>query len=219
MFRVRDFMTADPICIDPSEKITAAIDLMRFNHIHRIPVINQEGKLVGLITEGMISANQSATSLSIYELNYLLAKTNVKTVMKKRPVFIEEDALLEEATEKLLKHDIGCLPVVNLEGKVTGILTQNDVFKAFLNMLGWNEAGTRLTLKVKDETGALGKLGDIFAGQDTSISTLGVYDNKDGVAKLLVKTRGAAPDTLTEALELNGFEVTESQSFAPENNE
>lgn len=219
MFRVRDFMTADPICIDPTEKITAAIDLMRFNHIHRIPVIDQEGRLVGLITEGMISANQSATSLSIYELNYLLAKTNVKTVMKKRPVSIEEDALLEEATEKLLQHDIGWLPVVNQDGKVTGILTQNDVFKAFLNMLGWKESGTRLTLKVKDETGALAKLGDVFADQDTSITTVGVYDNENGVAKLLVKTRGEAPAGLNEALEKNGFEVTESQSFEPHTQE
>lgn len=174
MFRVSDFMTAHPVTVDAAEKISAVIDLMKYHHIHRIPVTDAGNRLIGLITEGMIADGQAATSLSIYELNYLLSKTEVRTVMVKRPYFIRQDALMEEATEMLLSKDIGCLPVVDDEGRVTGILTQNDVFKAFLEMLGWNEKGGRMIISVRERIGALEEVCACFAKAGLSIRSLNV---------------------------------------------
>lgn len=208
MFRVSDFMTPKPVTVSPDEKISAVIDLMRFNKIHRIPVVDNSDRLVGLITEGMIAADNSATSLSIYELNYLLSKTDVRTVMIKHPISINENALMEQAAEKLLHHDIGCLPVVNDQNIVTGIMTQNDIFKAFLAMLAWDHKGTRIIVQVPEGVGIIEKLGHLFTQEGISISSIGIYDLKDDSAELLIKTNGSIDhDRARNLIESNGFTV------------
>lgn len=208
MFRVSDFMTRNPITVSPDEKISAAIDLMRFNKIHRIPVVDANNRLAGLITEGMIAAGSNNTSLDIYELNYLLSKTDVRTVMVKHPISISENALMEQAADKLLAHDIGCLPVVNDANEVTGILTQNDIFHAFLDMLAWDRKGTRIIVQVPEGVGVIEKLGHLFTEQDISISSIGVYDLSDDHAELLVKTNGSVEhEPIRQLLEGNGFTV------------
>ena len=208
MFRVIDFMTPKPITVAPDEKISAVIDLMRYNKIHRTPVVDNDDHLVGLITEGMIASNNSATSLSIYELNYLLSKTNVRTVMIKHPISINENALLEEAAETLLKNDIGCLPVVNDQNKVTGILTQNDIYKAFLDMLAWKKSGSRIVLGVPEGVGVLEKVMGLFAGENISINSLSVYDLNETDAQILIKTKGVVdPARIKEIFEPAGYKV------------
>ncbi|MBD5423605.1 MAG: CBS domain-containing protein [Allobaculum sp.] len=208
MFRVFDFMTPKPITVGPDEKISVVIDLMRFNKIHRIPVVDKDDKLVGLITEGMIAADNTATSLSIYELNYLLSKTDVRTVMVKHPISINQDALMEAAAEKLLAHDIGCLPVVDGQNKVTGILTQNDIFRAFLDMLAWTKKGTRITLQVPERIGVMEDLAHLLAMEGLSITSVGVYDLNDKDAELLVKINGSIDHEKAKAkLEEHGFTV------------
>lgn len=214
MFRVRDCMTRNPICVDPTEKISAALDLMRLNHIHRVPVVNENDELKGLITEGMIAgSDNSATSLSIYELNYLLSKTEVKTVMERRPTSINENALMEEATDLMLKKDIGCLPVVNDAHKVVGILTQNDIFKAFLEMLGWDRKGTRMIVQVKDDIGALSRLADVFASNEVSIRSISTYSYDGDNARILIKTNGDVPKGFTSLLKEHGYEVLEKENY------
>ena len=211
MFKVTDFMTKDVITCEPDEKITKVIDLMNTKHIHRLPVVDANGKLTGMITEGMIAgANNSATSLSIFELNYLLSKTDVKTVMIKNVISIRENELMEEAAQKMLQNDIGCLPVTDRDGKVVGILTQNDIFKSFLNVLGWENTGSRITLEVKDEVGALEKISKIFADQAVSISNIGVYASQDGVASMVIRSDTTQIDPITKALEEGGYTVQEA---------
>ncbi|WP_019892092.1 CBS and ACT domain-containing protein [Allobaculum stercoricanis] len=208
MFRVIDFMTQNPVTVAPDEKISAVIDLMKYNKIHRTPVVDSNDELVGLITEGMIASSNSATSLSIYELNYLLSKTNVRTVMIKHPISVNENALMEEAAEKLLKHDIGCLPVVNDQNKVTGILTQNDIFKAFLDMLAWKKSGSRIVLGVPEGVGILEKVMGLFASENVSINSLSVYDLNETDAQILIKTKGVVdPKRINEIFEPAGFKV------------
>lgn len=208
MFRVYNFMTKNPITVGSDEKISAALDLMRYNKIHRIPVTDENDHLIGLITEGMIAANNKATSLSIYELNYLLSKTDVRTVMIKHPISIGENALLEEAAEKLLKNDIGCLPVVNDKDQVTGILTQNDIFKAFLDMLSWGQKGTRIILSLPEGVGVLEKVSRIFTQNNISVTSISVYEHGQENAEVLVKTMGPFDQKrMTEQFSKEGFTV------------
>lgn len=210
MFRVYDFMTKNPITVTSDEKISSVIDLMKFNKIHRIPVTDGQDNLVGLITEGRIAADNTATSLSIYELNYLLSKTNVRTVMIKHPISIDENALLEEAAEKLLEHNIGCLPVVDKQGKVTGILTQNDIFKAFLDMLSWGQKGTRFILSLPEGIGILERVNRIFASHNISVTSVSVYDHDDDSVEVLVKTTGTFDkNALVEDFNKEGFTILE----------
>lgn len=211
MFKVKDFMTKDVITCEPDEKITKVIDLMNSKKIHRLPVVDANNQLIGIITEGMIAgANNSATSLSIFELNYLLSKTDVKTVMIKKVIKINENELMEAAAQKMLQNDIGCLPVVNENDQVVGILTQNDIFKSFLDVLGWDHTGSRITLEVKDEVGALEKIAKIFADQHVSISNIGVYASKDGVASMVIRSDTKEIEALKSSLEQGGYVVQEA---------
>lgn len=212
MFKVKDFMTRDVICTEKDTKISELIDLMHANNIHRVPVVDSNKKLAGLITEGTISESggSKATSLSIYELNYLMSKTKVSTVMVRDVLTVTENDLVEKATELMLKEDIGCLPVVNDKQEVVGIVTQNDIFSIFLTMLGWGHKGSRLSLTVKDEVGTIGEISKIFVANNVNISTIGVYGNKtDGTSDLLIRCDAVEVDKLVNDLEANNFKVNE----------
>lgn len=205
---VKNNMTKDPICIDVNSKISEVVDIMNERNLHRIPVIKDK-KLVGLVTESMISKNGAtkATSLSIYELNYLLSKTSVDAIMVRDVLSIHEDRLLEDAALLMYKHDIGCLPVVNNENEVVGILTSNDVMSAFLDILGYREKGSRVCVEVKDELGTIGELSKIFVRNNCNITHLGVYSKHNGFADIIVRIDTFQTDELEKDLEENKYKV------------
>lgn len=132
---VKDYMTKEVISISPEESVAHAADLMRDKGLRRLPVI-EKGQLVGLVTEGtMADASPSkATSLSIYEMNYLLNKTKIRDIMIRQVVTVEPDASLEDAIYEMMTYKVGVLPVVQ-NNQVVGIITDRDVFKAFLRSL------------------------------------------------------------------------------------
>ncbi|MEG2171060.1 MAG: CBS and ACT domain-containing protein, partial [Erysipelotrichaceae bacterium] len=181
---VKDKMTKEPISISGDAKISEVVDLMSEHHLHRVPVVNQ-GKLVGLVTGSLISQKgpTKATSLSIFELNYLLSKTSVDTIMIRDVITINENRFLEDAALLMLNHDIGCLPVLNDQNELVGIMTQNDVFAAFLDVLGYREHGSRICIEVKDKIGAIGEISEVFVRNKINISHVGVYSLKNEMAE------------------------------------
>lgn len=205
---VKNKMTKQPICVDYNEKINVVVDMMSEHHLHRIPVL-KDGKLVGLVTEGLISKNgaSKATSLSIFELNYLLSKTSVSTIMLKDVVTIHEDRFLEDAALLMLNHDIGCLPVVDDEQHVVGILTQNDVFAAFLDVLGYREHGSRICIEVKDKLGAIGEISDVFVRNNVNITHVGVYGKNNDLADIIFRVDTIQTDALEKDLEEQGYKI------------
>lgn len=205
---VRNRMTKNPICIGVNNKISEVVDIMNEKKLHRIPVVNGK-KLVGLVTEGMISKNGAtkATSLSIYELNYLLSKTTVDAIMIRNVITVHENAFLEDAALLMYKHDIGCLPVVNDDNDVVGILTSNDVLSSFLDILGYREKGSRVCIEVKDELGTIGNLSEIFVRNDCNITHLGVYSQHNGFADMIIRIDTFQTDALECDLEANGYKV------------
>lgn len=205
---VKNRMTKNPICIDIECKINQAVDLMSQHGLHRLPV-TRNGKLAGLITEGQIARKgpSKATSLDIYELNYLLSKTSVDAIMIKDVVTIQEDQLLEDAALLMQKHDIGCLPVVNDGNDVVGILTQNDVFAAFLDLLGYRDCGSRVTVEVKDKMGAIGELSDVFVRNNCNITHIGVYKLENGMADIIFRIDSFNTEALEKDLTDSGYKV------------
>lgn len=205
---VKNNMTKNPVCIDINAKINEAVDLMSSNSLHRIPVV-KGNKLVGLLTEGQIARKgpSKATSLDIYELNYLLSKTSVDAIMIKDVITIQEDRLLEDAALLMLKHDIGCLPVVNDANDVVGILTQNDVFTAFLDLLGYREKGSRVSIEVQDKMGAIGEISDVFVRNNCNITHVGVYRLENGKADIIFRIDTFNTEPLEKDLEKSGYKV------------
>lgn len=207
---VRDEMTKDVVTIDANDVISKAAEIMSDKGLHRLPVM-ENGKLVGLVTKGGITSSTGgqATSLSIFELNYLLNRTSVKTVMIKLKdlITISPDMLMEDAADKMLKNDIGCLPVVE-NGKLVGILTQNDLFKAFLDILGYNRTGSRLDIHVPDTLGVLGEVSKIFVKNNANITNFTVYrNNDDTTADLILRSDLSETKQLEKDLNDNGFTV------------
>ncbi len=126
---VKDWMTADPVTIDAHTTLPEANRLMKECNIRRLPVVDQ-GKLVGIVTLSDIreASPSNATALSIYELNYLLARLTVGEIMTRDPITIAPDTSIEAAARLMLDHKIGSLPVVQ-ETRVVGIITESDIFR------------------------------------------------------------------------------------------
>jgi len=126
---VKDWMTPDPITIDPSTTLPEANRLMKECGIRRLPVV-ENGRLVGIVTMGDVreASPSTATSLSIYELNYLISRLTVGTIMTHDPIAISPDTSIEAAARLMLEHKIGGLPVVD-GTRVVGIITESDIFR------------------------------------------------------------------------------------------
>ncbi len=206
---VKDHMTLDPITIDPDVTLLKALEIMGKNHFHRLPVV-KDGRLVGLITEGLVNENSGKenTSLSIYELNYLLSRTYAKDIMITDVRTVSPDAWIEDSAEIMLQNEINVLPVVDGDKKVVGIITEKDLFKAFLKLTGYRKQGTRFVIKVEDKPGEFAKICKLFADNDANLENIGVYHSKvRGVETVVRATGEVSVEKMTEVLKDAGFEV------------
>ena len=167
--------------------------------------------MVGLVTEGTIAqaSPSKATSLSIYEMNYLLNKTKVKDVMIRDVVTVSGYASLEDATYLMLKNKIGILPVVD-NHQVYGVITDRDVFQAFLEIAGYGEEGIRVRFVTEDEVGVLGKIVSLIVEENLNISHTVNIPRKDGKVIIEVQIDGSIDlPALKEKFESENIQVEE----------
>ena len=200
---VRDRMSKHPITVTASVHIDEALKAMRDNKVRRLPVVDKEGQLVGIVSEmDLLYASPSpATSLSVYEIHYLMARITVQDVMTKEVISIEEDTPLEEAARIMVDNKIGGLPVVR-NGTLVGIITETDLFKIFLELLGAREKGVRLTLRTPNKKGVLASITGQIAQMGGDIISLGTFLGEDPTEGLItVKVAEVPQDQLVEALE------------------
>ena len=173
---VKERMSRPVITIHPDLPMQDALNLMHKEKIRRLPVIEKQGRLIGIVSENdLLHASPSdATSLSVWELNYLLHKTTVAQIMTTNVISISEDTPIEEAARIMADNKIGGLTVVR-EDKVVGIITETDLFKIFLEMLGARESGIRLAALVPDEAGELSQLTTAIFNAGGNILALGTF--------------------------------------------
>lgn len=205
---VADFMTQELFTVTPDMRINDAVDIMKERQIHRLPVVDN-GRLVGLVTQGIIEAAMpsKATSLSVYEMNYLLNKTTVQDVMEKSVLTIAPGASLEDAIYKMRQYNIGVLPVLDGADHLQGIITNNDIFDAFLNLAGYNAGGTEITVRTdKDEVGFLAKVAQALADHKYNILTL-VVNRREKEQELQIHVASSDTAGVKAALEKDGFKV------------
>ncbi|MHC5268141.1 CBS and ACT domain-containing protein [Enterococcus sp. LJL98] len=204
---VKDFMSTQLITVSPTTPIFDAVDLMKQHKIHRLPVVEGD-QLVGLITEGVIqeALPSKATSLSVYEVNYLLNKTIVKDIMIKKVETIGPKALLEDAIAQMRKNNVGVLPVIEGE-KLVGIITNNDIFDAFLKITGYYAGGTRISLAVeKDHPGILAEITKVLAEKELSILTV-VVDRQATQTIVEIQVETKETEKVKAILTAAGFAV------------
>ncbi|MEG1066423.1 MAG: CBS and ACT domain-containing protein, partial [Erysipelotrichaceae bacterium] len=202
-------MITELISVSEDTSINQAIDLMKDKNLHRIPVV-KDGKLVGLITKGLIAKKTAsdATTLEVFELNYLLEKMKVGSIMEKKLITINGAALLEDAASLMLSNDIGCLPVITEDNTLVGIITQNDLLASFLDILGYSSIGSRLEIEVTDRLGVIGEISKILVNYKVNTTHIGVYTQPNNKYQLVYRIDSIASDELINELNSNGFKVT-----------
>lgn len=205
---IKDHMTRNPITVTKDVSLTQATNIMGTNKFHRLPVVDDKGHLIGLVTGGLVEESSGArnTSLSIYELNYLLNRTKVEDIMIKDVVTIGPDEFLEEAALRMENHGISVLPVVDGENKVIGIITEKDIFKAFVDLMGYTIQGTRFVIKVEDKPGVFARLCGLFAQENANLESVAVYHNNERGTEAMVKATGeVSVERMQQVLEEGGF--------------
>ncbi len=188
---VGERMSKPVITIAPDMPITEAISLMKKEHIRRTPVV-KDGKLVGIVSDkDLLNASPSpVTTLSIWEMNYLLSKITIAEVMTKNVMTVDENMPIEQAARIMADNKIGGLPVLR-DGNVVGIITETDLFKVFLELMGAREAGVRVTALVSDEPGQLAALTEAISAKKGNFVAFGQFTGENPSNKIITfKVKG-----------------------------
>jgi acetoin utilization protein AcuB len=210
---VGDRMTPRPVTVTPDTSVEQALHLMRSEKVRRFPVLNKQGELVGIISEkDLLYASPSpATSLSIYELPYLLSKIKIGDLMTSDVITVTEDTPLEEAARIMADSKVGGLPVVR-DGKLVGIITETDMFKVFLELFAAREEGIRVTMLVPGEKGTLAKIAGAIAEMGGNILALGTIMGEDPTNyELTTKVTGVPQEELVSAMESLGMDMRDAR--------
>ena len=205
---VRHRMTPNPITITPDTSFPDAFRIIREKGIRYLPVMDKRGKLAGIVTQTDLlhASPSSATSLTVFEMNYLLAHLKVREVMSS-PITVAEDMPLEEAARVMVEHGIGCLPVM-LDGELVGVITETDIFKAFVEMLGGGDLVLRLTLKLPNVPGELARMTRVIAELGGNLCSVASFRGEDPEhVYITFRLEGVDEDILLPALKEMGEEV------------
>ena len=199
---VGERMSHPVISVAPETPVHDALIMFKKEHIRRAPVI-KDGKLLGIVTENnLINASASpATTLSVWEMNYLISKVTVKQVMTKKVKCIDADTPIEEAARIMTDFEIGGMPVTR-DGKIVGMITETDLFKVFLELMGAREKGVRVSALVEDKPGQLVKISKAITDAGGNFIAFGMFSGPDTSVKLVTfKVAGMKKDDVKKVLE------------------
>ncbi len=199
---VKHRMTPNPITATPTTTHREAVQLMKDHQISRLPILDKSGKLVGIVTnEDLHNAEPSkATTLSVYEIKTLLDKMHLKEIMSSPVLSVEDDCSLTTAAQFMIENRVSGLPVVR-DGKLIGIITEADIFRTVVEVMGGGEPGYRVEIEIENEVGSLAKVCQGFADINSSIISLTTFRGADQSTGIIsIKERGSDEAQLREML-------------------
>lgn len=213
---VRNYMSSNPITVGPDVSFPEAMGMLRRQKIRRLPVI-EKGKLVGIIVEEDLLSNQPSpvTTLSIHEMYALLERLRVRQIMSRPVVTVEGGCPVEEAARIMVERKIGCLPIMDGE-KLVGIITETDIFKALVEVLGGLENGFRLTLRLPDRVGELSKVTARIAeagGNIIAVTSSRLMENAQ--REVTIKEVGADADALMKQIRSSEIVIVDVRASIP----
>jgi acetoin utilization protein AcuB len=201
-------MTPDPLTVTDKTPIDEALKIMRDNRVRRLPVLDEKGKLLGIVAEKDIlyASPSPATSLSIHEIHYLVSKLTVGEIMTKNVITVTDDTPLEEAARVMSDKRIGALPVMHND-KLVGIITETGIFNAFLELLGAREPGVRLTMKIPIGQGVLPLCTETISKLGGTLLALVTWRQEEAGDRIVTaKVIGVDRKTLTDSIAKLGVE-------------
>ncbi len=176
---VRDWMSTEVTTITDEASVMKAGKIMREKKIRRLPVVDKDMRLIGIVTEWDIktASPSAATTLDMYEITHLLTEIKVREVMTKKPVHLHPEDSVEKAALIMRNRKIGGLPVVDDTGKVLGMLTDTDVFHFLISITGIDLGGVQMGFKLPVAEGSLKPiLDDLRAKGGRIVSILSSYE-------------------------------------------
>lgn len=205
---VKDCMTASPITISPSTPVLEAVNILKKNKIRQLPVADK-GKLLGLVTryELLTVSPSPATTLSVYEMNYLLSKMEVREVMAKNPLAVQPSTTIEEAALIMRDSKLDSL-LVEEGGKLVGIITESDLFDQMIKIFGLRKAGSRIVLETEDRIGALAEILDEVRKLEINLVGVAIAEKADRKIQIMLRVSTANPNELVDKIREKGFTVT-----------
>ncbi|MFH1623852.1 MAG: CBS domain-containing protein [Pseudomonadota bacterium] len=207
---VRDIMGMNVVTIPSSTSIADAKRIMKVHKFRRLPVVDK-GKLVGMVTEHRLESvsPSKATSLTVWEVGYLLEKTTVKEIMEKHVITVTPDMTCEEALATAQENKVGALVVVE-DGTVIGIVTTNDFFYKIVNkVLGIGEKGTRIEVTDAGEGKALEDVISVVNRHGLKIVTLHVIAPPEkGKNDVVIHVDSEDVNQVLDALKEKGYSAT-----------
>lgn len=209
---VREQMSTRLILCSPELPVAEALEQMKKEHIRRMPVADKNGKLIGIVSDkDLLEASPSpVSSLSVWEMTYLLSKIKVGDVMTKQVITVTETTTLEDAARILVDNKIGGLPVVNEAGVIVGIITETDIFKSFIDVLGARKKGVRVTTLIADRKGQLAKITTAIAVADGNIVALVEMPATDPATyEVMFKVMDVPLEKLIEAVQPHIIRITD----------
>jgi acetoin utilization protein AcuB len=206
---VKHRMTQKPFTVTIDTSLKEALELLERHPFRHLPVVDADGNLKGIVTKRslLLSSPTSATTLSVFEVDYILSHTKIGQVMSSPAIAVEPDLPLEEAARMMIDHRIGCLPVVEGE-KLVGIISDTDIFRVFVEGLGGGHPSPRITVVVPEEVGSLAKVTGCMADIGANIYSLGIFwSEKPEDRVVTLRLEGVDKETAVQALEGVGIQV------------
>lgn len=208
---IRELMSPEVLTISEDKSMLEARELMRSHNYRRIPVVDDIKRIRGIITDGDIGRSEpsDASTLSKYEASYLLSKLKVRDVMTKAVITVRETDGIEIAAYQLYKNKIGALPVVNDENKLCGIITDSDIFKAFVDIMGYAQTSTKLTIDTTDRIGVVADIAGIFKNRGINIISMVTRNVSNNHAEIVLRADLTNGLDIVEEIREAGFNITD----------
>jgi len=202
---VQHWMTRDVVTIEAETPFLEARLILKEKRIRHLPVVDH-GKLIGVVTDRDLkeAAPSGATTLDVYELNYLLLKMKVRDLIKRDPITIKPTNSVEKAAFLMHDHKIGCLPVVDEAGILVGLITETDLLAVMVEILGYKEKGTRIAFEVPDTPTACQELVHVlrdFRLDFRSIVSSALH-SRPGHRDFVIRVKGEQADALAKELKV-----------------
>jgi acetoin utilization protein AcuB len=189
---VSDWMTKEVFTASPETGISEVIKMMKEHRVRHIPVVEKD-RLVGMLSDRLIKeyTPSKATTLDIWELNYLLEKMKAKEVMSTNVIMSPPNTPIEKAAMILLDENIGCLPIVEGD-RLVGIISDKDIFRALVSITGIRRGGHRFSLCIEDRPGSIKDVADIIRENGFTLqSILTSYEGApEGCRNIVIRTQG-----------------------------
>lgn len=198
---VRNWMTPNVITVSPDTSLLKIGKLMRDNNVRRMPVVTGDGKLVGIVSDRDVrdASPSKATTLDMYEMHYLLAEIKASGIMTPNPFTVKPDDTVEMAAMLMLDHKIGGLPVVE-RGKLVGIISEQDVFKALVNITGVREDSFQVGFSIANRQGAMKPVFDLVRKRGARILSVLSNNNNEGERQIFLRMKPLESRELEDAL-------------------